>query len=124
MPNADDMKGRAKEAAGSLTDDDDLKREGKADRATGKVKDVVDSVGDKVKGVLHKDRPTAGRPRRQGPPRGRPCRRSVPDRGHGPAASRPTSSWSRRWRPCAAPAWPRSDRVAPCRGRRVSGRGR
>ncbi len=55
MPNADDMKGRAKEAAGSLTDDDDLKREGKADRATGKVKDVVDSVGDKVKGVLHKD---------------------------------------------------------------------
>ena len=55
MANADDMKGRAKEAAGALTDDDDLKREGKADRATGKVKDVVDSVGDKVKGVLHKD---------------------------------------------------------------------
>lgn len=55
MPNADDMKGRAKEAAGSLTDDDDLKREGKADRATGKVKDVVDSASDKVKDVLHKD---------------------------------------------------------------------
>lgn len=55
MANADDLKGRAKEAAGSLTDDDDLKREGKADRATGKVKDVVDSAADKVKDVLHKD---------------------------------------------------------------------
>ena len=55
MSNVDDAKGRIKDAAGDLTNDDDLKREGKADRATGKVKDVVDSVGDKVKGVLHKD---------------------------------------------------------------------
>ncbi|MCB1014050.1 MAG: CsbD family protein [Acidimicrobiales bacterium] len=55
MPNADDMKGRAKEAAGDLTDDDDLKREGKADQVTGKVKDAVDSARDKVKDVLHKD---------------------------------------------------------------------
>ena len=54
MPNADDLKGRAKEAAGSLSDDDDLKREGKADRATGQLKDVVDSVGDQVKDVMHK----------------------------------------------------------------------
>ena len=33
---ADDIKGRVKEAAGDLTDDDDLKREGKADRASGR----------------------------------------------------------------------------------------
>ena len=55
MANTDDLKGRAKEAAGDLTGNDDLKREGKADKATGKVKDVVDSASDKVKDVLHKD---------------------------------------------------------------------
>ena len=31
----DDLKGRAKEAAGDLTDDQGLKNEGKVDRATG-----------------------------------------------------------------------------------------
>ena len=50
MPNADDMKGRAKEAAGDLTDDDDLKREGKADQVTGKVKEGIDKVKDKLTG--------------------------------------------------------------------------
>ena len=50
MPdNVDDMKGRVKEAAGDLTDDDELKREGKIDRATGKVKDTVDKISDKIK---------------------------------------------------------------------------
>ena len=49
VDNTDDLKGRVKEAAGDLTDDDDLKREGKVDRATGKVKDAVDSVADKFK---------------------------------------------------------------------------
>lgn len=48
--DVDDAKGRIKEAAGSLTDDDDLKREGKVDRGVGKVKDAVDSVADKIKG--------------------------------------------------------------------------
>lgn len=33
MSNADDAKGRLKEAAGDLTDDKDLRREGKVDRA-------------------------------------------------------------------------------------------
>ena len=32
--NIDEAKGRVKEAAGSLTDDDKLKREGKADQAS------------------------------------------------------------------------------------------
>ena len=34
----DDIKGRAKEAMGDLTDDPDLKNEGRADRASGKAK--------------------------------------------------------------------------------------
>ena len=49
VDNADDFKGRVKEAAGDLTDDDDLTREGKVDRATGKVKDVVDGSADTLK---------------------------------------------------------------------------
>ena len=55
MPNFDDIKGRAKEAAGDLTDDEDLKREGKVDRATGTVKEKVGDVSDKVKDVLDRD---------------------------------------------------------------------
>ena len=53
---ADEAKGRIKEAAGDLTDDDEMKREGKADQAKSSVKDAVDSVADKVKGVLDRDR--------------------------------------------------------------------
>ncbi len=49
VDNADDLKGRVKEAAGDLTDDDDLQREGKVDQGKGKVKDVVDNVADKFK---------------------------------------------------------------------------
>jgi uncharacterized protein YjbJ (UPF0337 family) len=45
----DEAKGRAKEAAGDLTDDDSLKREGKVDRAVSSVKDKVDDAADKVK---------------------------------------------------------------------------
>ena len=37
-----------KEAAGALTDDDDLKREGKADQAGAKVKDAVEKTADKA----------------------------------------------------------------------------
>ena len=55
MANMDDAKGRAKEAAGSLTDDDELKNEGKTDRASGKVKDAVDGVKDKAHDLLHRD---------------------------------------------------------------------
>ena len=58
----DETKGRIKEAAGSLTGDDDMKREGKADQAGAAVKDKVekatDAVGegiDKVKGAFKKD---------------------------------------------------------------------
>ncbi len=55
----DDLKGRAKEAAGDITNDDDLKREGKVDRGAagvkGKVEDAVDNVRDKVKDVVDRD---------------------------------------------------------------------
>ena len=44
----DDLKGRAKEAAGAVTDDDELRREGKADRAAGAVKDKADKAKDWV----------------------------------------------------------------------------
>lgn len=52
---SDDAKGRLKEAGGSLTGDDDLKREGKVDQASGTVKDKVGDASDKVKGVVGKD---------------------------------------------------------------------
>ena len=54
MPNFDELKGRAKEAAGDLTDDEDLQREGKVDQATGTVKEKVEDVSDKVKDVLNR----------------------------------------------------------------------
>jgi uncharacterized protein YjbJ (UPF0337 family) len=50
----DKAKGRVKEAAGDLTDDQSLKNEGKVDRATGGVKDAVGDAGDKVKDAIRK----------------------------------------------------------------------
>jgi uncharacterized protein YjbJ (UPF0337 family) len=49
---SDDLKGRVKEAVGDLTDNDDLKREGQADRAGGKVKEVIENAGEKAKDVV------------------------------------------------------------------------
>jgi len=50
--NMDDAKGRVKEAAGDLTDNDRLKREGKADQVGAKVKEMVDDVKEKVEDVV------------------------------------------------------------------------
>lgn len=50
--HVDEAKGRAKEAAGSLSGDDSLKHEGTGDRASASVKDGVDKAADKVKDVL------------------------------------------------------------------------
>ncbi len=52
VKNADDAKGRLKEAAGDLSGDDDLKREGKVDQAGGKAKEGIEKVTDKVKDAL------------------------------------------------------------------------
>lgn len=51
----DEFKGRAKEAAGDLSGDKDLEREGKVDRTSGSIKDKIGNVTDKVKNALHKD---------------------------------------------------------------------
>ncbi len=51
--NADEAKGRVKEATGDLTDNQSLKNEGKVDRATGKVKDKVGDAADKAKDVVN-----------------------------------------------------------------------
>lgn len=51
----DEAKGRVKEAGGDLTDDKDMKNEGKVDKATGTVKDKVDDTADKAKDAIGKD---------------------------------------------------------------------
>ncbi len=51
----DEAKGRLKEAGGDLTGDQDMKNEGKVDKAEGTVKDKADDVGDKAKDLLDRD---------------------------------------------------------------------
>jgi uncharacterized protein YjbJ (UPF0337 family) len=62
VPNADELKGRTKEAAGSLTGDQGLKNEGRTDQAAGKAeqavddaKDAVGGAADKLKGAIKRD---------------------------------------------------------------------
>jgi uncharacterized protein YjbJ (UPF0337 family) len=56
----DEAKGRLKEAAGDLTDDEDLKRQGKMDRAGATVKrktgEVVDETKEKLDKVMDDDK--------------------------------------------------------------------
>ena len=49
---ADDAKGRVKEAAGDLTNKDDLKREGKKDQAGSKVKEFAEDAKEKVEDAV------------------------------------------------------------------------
>jgi uncharacterized protein YjbJ (UPF0337 family) len=49
---SDELKGRVKEAAGALTDDEKLKREGKIDQAAGKTKQAAEKAVDKVKDAM------------------------------------------------------------------------
>ncbi len=48
----DKMKGRIKEAAGALLDDEKLKSEGQADQFVGKVKSAAEKVVDKAKDLV------------------------------------------------------------------------
>ena len=66
MSNPDDVRGRLKEAAGDLTDDKDLKREGKIDRAEGAVKEKIDELADKAKDAVDSNSST-GQGRRRAP---------------------------------------------------------
>jgi uncharacterized protein YjbJ (UPF0337 family) len=51
--NIDQAKGRVEEAAGALTGDQRLKREGHADQAKGSLKKAVDKVAETVRGQKH-----------------------------------------------------------------------
>lgn len=52
----DKAKGRVKEAAGALTDDDELREEGKIDQAAGAVKNAAEKVVEKVKDAVQGNR--------------------------------------------------------------------
>lgn len=45
----DEVKGRIKEAAGAITNNDRLREEGKTDQAVGKAKQAVEKIADEVK---------------------------------------------------------------------------
>ncbi len=48
----DEVKGRVKEAAGAITGDSKLKREGKADQSAGKAKQAVEKVQEKAEKAI------------------------------------------------------------------------
>jgi uncharacterized protein YjbJ (UPF0337 family) len=50
----EELKGRVKEAAGALTGDDKLKREGQLDQSVGKVKQAADKIIDAAKVAVKK----------------------------------------------------------------------
>jgi uncharacterized protein YjbJ (UPF0337 family) len=54
--NMDEAKGRMKEAAGDMMDDDQMKKEGKADRMGATIKEKAGDVVDKAKEIVNKDR--------------------------------------------------------------------
>jgi uncharacterized protein YjbJ (UPF0337 family) len=55
---SDQVKGRAKEATGILTGNDDLEAEGKTDRLAGKAEEKVDQVKNKAEELLGKAKDT------------------------------------------------------------------
>jgi uncharacterized protein YjbJ (UPF0337 family) len=53
----DQIKGRIKEAAGVLTDNDRLRRKGKLDQMVGKVKETAEKAVDNMKDALTSNKP-------------------------------------------------------------------
>ena len=51
---SDQVKGRVEEAVGALTDDKDLKREGRKDRLAGEAKEKLEHAKDKVEAAIDK----------------------------------------------------------------------
>ena len=49
----EDTKGRLKEAAGDVTGDEGLKREGKLDEASAATKSAIDDAAEKAKSVIN-----------------------------------------------------------------------
>ena len=54
MGNIDEAEGRAKQAVGDLTDDDDLRREGKVDEKSGQAKEMLGDLKDKAEDTIDK----------------------------------------------------------------------
>ena len=52
---AEEIKGRVKEAAGTVTDNERMKQEGKIDQASGKVKQATEHVVNKVRDAVKGD---------------------------------------------------------------------
>jgi uncharacterized protein YjbJ (UPF0337 family) len=50
----DQTKGRIKQAAGDLTDNEDLKKEGEVDENAGKVKEFLEDAKDKAEDLVDK----------------------------------------------------------------------
>lgn len=48
----EELKGRVKEAAGALTGDEDLKREGRVEQVVGKVQQKAEKVIDEIKDAV------------------------------------------------------------------------
>jgi uncharacterized protein YjbJ (UPF0337 family) len=49
---AEEIKGRVKEAAGAITNDERLKQEGRIDQASGKIKQATEHVVNKVRDAV------------------------------------------------------------------------
>jgi uncharacterized protein YjbJ (UPF0337 family) len=54
--SVDRAKGSVKEAAGDVTGNQNLKNEGRVDKAEGGIKAKIDEAADKLKAALHRDR--------------------------------------------------------------------
>ncbi|HET6351679.1 MAG TPA: CsbD family protein [Coriobacteriia bacterium] len=52
--NVEEMKGRLKEAAGVVTGDAEMKRDGKVDQFSAKAKAAIDSAAEKLKDAVDK----------------------------------------------------------------------
>lgn len=59
--NIDQAKGRIKQAAADLTDDEELRREGKNDEAAGKAKGVVDDMKRKADDLIDRAKDTSNK---------------------------------------------------------------
>ena len=53
MSDLDQAKGRVKQAVGDLTDDDELRREGKIDQRAGKAKEKVGELEEKAERAIN-----------------------------------------------------------------------
>jgi uncharacterized protein YjbJ (UPF0337 family) len=52
MANLDEAKGKAKQAVGDVTGNDDMRREGKVDEKAGQAKDKLGDVKDKAENAI------------------------------------------------------------------------